>query len=89
MGDTLEQYPGTIGCHNVTNFLTSEYGESPLSRGQFLHKIMMHVISFICVYMCLEGKGFKIRLMSKRKKTIRQLSVGKELLAVHFVHFEL
>ena len=37
----------------------------------------------------LEGKGFKIRLMSEQKKVIRQLYEGKDLLAVYFVHFEM
>ena len=37
----------------------------------------------------LEGKGFKIRLKSEQKKVIRQLYEGKDLLAVHVVHFEM
>ena len=32
----------------------------------------------------LEGKGFK----SEKKKAMRQLYKGKDLLAVHFVYFE-
>ena len=36
-----------------------------------------------------EGKGFKIRLKSEQEKAIRQLYEGKDLLAVHFVHFEM
>ena len=35
----------------------------------------------------LERKGFKRRLKSEQKKTIRQLYEGKDL-AVPFVHFE-
>ena len=37
----------------------------------------------------LEGKGFKIRLKSERKKVIRQLYEWKDLLAVHVAHFEM
>ena len=37
----------------------------------------------------LEGKGFKIRLKSEQEKVIRKLYEGKDLLPVHFVHFEM
>ena len=36
-----------------------------------------------------EGKGFEIRSKSEQKKAIRKLYVGKDLFAVHFVHFEM
>ena len=41
------------------------------------------------VLFILEGKGFEIRLKSEQKKAIRQLYEGKDLLAAHFVHFEM
>ena len=37
----------------------------------------------------LGGKGFKMRVKSEQQKAIRQLYEWKDLLAVHFVHFEL